>query len=67
MANEVNLKVRISDDGTLDIIAKKSKAAAKATDDLGTSTEKTEKKRNRYHKGEKGVAGATANLSLIHI
>lgn len=61
MANEVNLKVRISDDGTLDIIAKKSKAAAKATDDLGTSTEKTEKKRNRYHKGEKGVAGATAN------
>ena len=61
MANEVKLTVKISDDGTLDIVAKKSKAAAKATDQLGASTEKTAKKRNKYHKGEKGVAGATAN------
>jgi len=61
VANEVNLTVRISDNGTLDIVAKKSKAAAKATDELGASTEKTSKKRSKYHKGEKGVAGATAN------
>ena len=60
-ANEVKLTIRVGDDGTLDVVAKKSKQAAKETENLGKATTKTEKSRNRFHKGEKGVAGATAN------
>ena len=63
MANEVKLTVKISDDGTLDIVAKKSKAAAKATDNLTSSSEKLSKARNRYNRGEKGVANMTSNTT----
>ena len=52
--NEVNIKIRISDDGDLELISKKADKAAQSTDTLTQS-------RNRYNKGEKGVAGATAN------
>ena len=60
-ANEVKLTIRVGDDGSLDVVAKKSKQAAKATEDLGKATDKTRKSRDRYNRGEKGVIGATAN------
>ena len=59
--NEVKLTIRVGDNGTLDIVAKKAKKAGKATEDLGRATDQTAKSRNRYSKGEKGVAQATAN------
>jgi len=52
--NEINIKVKISDDGSLSLVSQKAEQAAKSTEKLADS-------RNRYSKGEKGVAGATSN------
>ena len=52
--NEINIKVKISDDGSLSLVSQKAEQAAKSTEKLTNS-------RNRYSKGEKGVAGATSN------
>lgn len=52
--NEVKIRVRIDDNGDLSIVAKKAKHAADSTDKLTSS-------RDRYQRGEKGVAGATSN------
>lgn len=52
--NEVKIRVKIDDNGDLSIVAKKAKQAADSTDQLTNS-------RNRYQRGEKGVAGATSN------
>jgi len=54
VANEIVIKVKLDQDGSFKLVEQQAKKAAKATDDLGKS-------RNRYNKGEKGVAGATAN------
>lgn len=61
MANEVNLKIKITDDGTLQVVTKKAKEAAAATDKVRKSTDNATRSKNRYNKVEKGVAGATAN------
>ena len=61
MANTIKLKITVDDDGSLNIVAKEAKNAAAATDKLGASTDKLNKSRGKYHRGEKGVAGATAN------
>ena len=61
MANEINLKIKITDDGTLQVVTKKAKEAAAATDKVRKSTDNATKSKNRYNKVEKGVAGATAN------
>jgi len=60
-ANEVKLTIKVGDDGSLDVVAKKAKKAAKATDDIGKATDKTRKSREKYNRGEKGVIGATSN------
>jgi len=52
--NEINIKVKISDDGSLSLVSQKAEQAAKSTEKLANS-------RDRYSKGEKGVAGATSN------
>ena len=52
--NEINIKVKISDDGSLSLVSQKAKDAAKSTEELTQS-------RNRYQRGEKGVAQATSN------
>ena len=54
MANEIVIKVKLDQDGSFKLVEQQAQKAAKATDNLGKS-------RNRYNKGEKGVAGATAN------
>ena len=61
MASEVKIKIKIDDNGSLSVVAKEANKAAKATDKLGTATTKTNKTRSKYHKQEKGVAGATSN------
>lgn len=61
MANEVKLTIKVGDDGTLDVVARNAKKAKKATDDLTDSTNRGTKASDGYHKGQKGVAGATAN------
>lgn len=60
-SNEVKLTIKVGDDGSLDVVAKKAKKAAKATEDVGKATDKTNKSRQNFNKGEKGVAGATSN------
>ena len=61
MASEVKVKIKIDDDGSLSVVAKEANKATKATEKLGTATNKTNKTRSKYHKQEKGVAGATSN------
>ncbi len=61
MANTISFKLKVGDDGTFDIIVDKAKKASKATDNLGSSTDKLKKKRNDYSKQEKGVGGLTNN------
>lgn len=54
MANEITLKLRITEDGNLEAIGKKAKKAAQATQQAATAAD-------NYQKQQKGVAGATAN------
>ena len=61
MAKDVKIKIRIDDNGDLSVVTKEADKASKATDRLGKATDKTNKSRSRYHKQEKGVAGATSN------
>jgi hypothetical protein len=61
VAKEVKVKIKVDDDGSLSKVEKEARGASKATEDLGNKTEKATQKRNRFHKGEKGVAGATSN------
>ena len=61
MANKINLTLKVNDDGSLDITAKKAKKAAAETEKLGNATNKAAAARNKYNKGEKGVAQAGMN------
>ena len=61
MSNEVKLTIRVGDDGSLNVVAKQAKAAAAATDGLTDSTNRGRKAADGFHKGQKGVAGATSN------
>ncbi len=61
MANEINLKIKISDDGTLRVLTKKAKEAAGATDNVRKATDNLNSAKTRNNKIEKGVAQATAN------
>jgi len=61
VAKTVEIKIKVNDDGSLSMVEKEAKKASKATDNLGKATDATTSKRNRFHKGEKGVAGATSN------
>ena len=63
MANSINLKIKVDDDGSLSVIANEAKKAAGATDKLGASTDELSKKRNRYNKLEKGTAQLGANTT----
>ena len=60
-ANEITFKVKVTKDGSLKVVAKDADAAAKGTEKLGKATDDTAKARNRYSRGEKGVAQAGMN------
>jgi len=61
VASTIKLKISVDDSGSLKVVAKEAGKAASATDKLANSTDKLNNKRNKYHKTEKGVAGATSN------
>ena len=61
MANQVKLTIKVADDGSLDVVAKKAKKAADATDKLGNAQNKAGAGAENYQKQQKGVAGATSN------
>ena len=61
MANTVTLKVKINDDGGLELIASKSTAAAKGLDKVDKAQTKASKSGAEQTKQNKGVAGATSN------
>jgi len=63
VANQVKLTIKVGDDGSLDVVAKNAKKAAKETDKLGKSTDGLSKKRNNYNKLEKGTAQLGANTT----
>ena len=60
-ANEITFKVKVTKDGSLKVVAKDADKAAKSTEKLGKATDETAKARNRYKRGEKGVAQAGMN------
>ena len=62
-ANEIKLTIKVDDNGSLNVIAKKSDEAAKATDKLNKSTEKGNRARNSWNKLEKGTAQLGANTT----
>ena len=68
MANEVVLKFKISEDGSLKVISKDADKAAssldkttKSSEKANNSQEKLNKSKKDYQKREKGVAGITSN------
>ena len=61
MANTVNLKIKIDDDGSLSIVAKEASTAKKKVEDLGKATDGAAKSSDNWSKKNKGVAQATAN------
>ena len=63
MANSVELKVIVDDDGTLKAVSGDAEKAGKSTEDLGKKTDKTTGKRRQYNKVEKGVGQMTANTT----
>ena len=63
MANSVELKVIVDDDGTLRAVSNDAEKAGKSTEDLGKKTDKTTGKRRQYNKVEKGVGQMTANTT----
>tara|TARA_B100000085_G_C18562211_1_gene520030 strand:+ start:792 stop:5090 length:4299 start_codon:yes stop_codon:yes gene_type:complete len=54
--NEINIKLKVSDDGGIELVANKADKAA-------ASTEKLTKSRDGYMRKEKGVAVATSNTT----
>ncbi len=60
-ANEIKLTLRVDDNGSLNIVAKEAKKAAKGIDELDKSGKKARKGQDRFDKGLKGVAGSTSN------
>jgi len=54
--NEVKLKVRVTEDGNLEVIGKKAKKAAKGIDDVGRSSQTADR-------NLKGAAGASSNTT----
>ena len=62
-ANEITFKVKVTKDGSLKVVAKDAEKAAKGTEKLGKATDETTKARNRYNRGEKGVAQAGMNTT----
>ena len=63
MANSVELKVIVDDDGTLRAVSNDAEKAGKSTEDLGKKTDKTTGKRRQYNKVEKGVGQVTSNTT----
>ena len=63
MANEIKLTLKVNDDGSLDLVAKKAKEAGAATEKLEKATKKTNKTRGNYNKVEKGVGQMTSNTT----
>ena len=60
-SNEITFTVKVKKDGNLKVVAKDANKAAKGTEKLKEATDRTTKSRNRFSKGEKGVASAGAN------
>lgn len=63
MANEVQLTIKVGDNGSLDVVAKKAEKAAKSTEKLSKSTDKASRSKNSYNKLEKGTAQLGANTT----
>jgi hypothetical protein len=61
LANTVTLKVKIDDNGDLQLLSSKAEKAAKSTEKLSKSTDKASKSAAGQTKQNKGVAGATSN------
>ena len=62
-ANEVVLKIKVDDDGTLRAVGNEAEGAAAGVEKVGKSTEKTTVKKKQYNKVEQGVGQLTANTT----
>jgi len=59
--NEVILSIKVDDKGTLSVVTKKAKKAAKGLDQVSKSTKRASSETAFHNKQQKGVANATAN------
>lgn len=59
--NEAVFAIRITDNGTLQIVQKEAKKAAAGLNDLGAATDRAGEGQDRFNRGQKGVIGAAAN------
>ena len=60
-ANQVKFTLKFSDDGGIELVGKRADKAAKSMDKMSDATDQANKRKKRYNKVEKGVAGATSN------
>ena len=71
MANEIKLKIKVDDDGSLSIVGKEAKAAANELDEVskaGGRMGKSARNADRNLKGlSKQSANANKNFSYSHI
>ena len=58
MANSIKFTINIDDNGSLQMVAKDSKKAAKGIQDVDNATSKANKSRGKYQKQEKGIGQA---------
>ena len=60
-ANQVKFTLKFTDDGGIELVGKKADKAAKSMGKMSDATDQVNKRKRRYNKVEKGVAGATSN------
>lgn len=61
MANEINFKFKLNEDGSIKEVTAKTQKLAKETEKLSKSQDSLNKKKSHYNKQEKGAAGITSN------
>lgn len=60
-SNEIKIKIKVDDDGSLSLVQKKSKGAADAIDDVGGAAERTGKSARTADRNLKGLSKQSAN------
>ena len=62
-SNEIKVKIKVDDDGSLSLVQKKSKGAADAIDKVGSATEQTGKSAKTADRNLKGLSRQSANTT----
>ena len=63
MANTIKLSIKVDDDGSLSVVGKEAKKAAKGLDDVGKASDKTSKSAKTADRNMKGLSNQSANAN----